>query len=139
MGLFYRPHRLFYLFLSFFTLFLISSCATVVNDRIEILPVRTIPEGAVAEAGGLSCKTPCSLQLVRGQSYKLAIRKEGHKTEEVLIDGSSWDAALWANVLWFGFAPIGVIVDFLYGSAYDFEPEEIVRSLDKLDNNLVMP
>lgn len=108
---------------------ILSGCATIVNDDHEFMPVLSAPKGATVEATGTgqTCVTPCRLRLRRGTSYTIRVSKEGYESKQFLIDGSSWDAMLWGNIL---LSPLlGVGLDFITNKAYDFEPEVVKAEL----------
>ena len=84
------------------------------------------------ESDDNTCISPCHLTLRRGRSYVLKISKENYKTKEIYLDGRSWDAAMWGNVLIGGF--IGVGIDMASEKGYDFEPENVSTALQKEEN-----
>ena len=108
-----------------------SGCATIMKQEYEELFIRSQPAGAFVElTGGLSCHTPCSLELERGSDYSLTIKKPGYKTKQMDVNGSSWDAWLLGNIVFIVF-PVAVAYDFYSGYAYDFSPDEIEVDLQK--------
>ena len=112
-------------------LFLLG-CATIMKEDFEEMFIETTPAGAIATfSNGLSCHTPCSLELERGENFKISIAKPGYQTVTRSISGSSWDGWLWGNLAFLPAMPIGVAIDFYTGYAYDFSPEKIVVELKK--------
>ena len=115
-------------------LFIFSSCATIMNGRKEMVPIKTNPEGATAEINGHKCTTPCSIELTRGHNYVLRITKKGYKSKKVDLFGKSADGWLWGNLLLGGI--IGLGVDYGTGAAYDFEPEFVFKDLEPVDRKM---
>ncbi len=108
------------------------SCASIINESTDRVLVTTIPKGAKIESDDNTCISPCHLTLRRGRSYVLKISKENYKTKEIYLDGRSWDAAMWGNVLIGGF--IGLGIDMASEKGYDFEPENVSTALQKEEN-----
>jgi len=109
-----------------------TSCATIMKQEWEQLIIETKPAGAVVNlSNGVSCHTPCTLELDRGDSYAVKIKKPGYKEYDVNVKGNSWDGWLFGNLVFVFGMPIAVAVDFYTGYAYDFSPDKINVSLQK--------
>ena len=107
-------------------------CSTIMKEEYEELYIETQPAGAIVSfENGMSCHTPCSLELERGENYQLSINKPGYQSVRKSISGSSWDGWLWGNLAFLFAMPIGIGVDFYTGYAYDFSPEKIQVELKK--------
>lgn len=108
-------------------------CATIMKEEWEEIPIETTPPGAkVTISNGLVCHTPCHLEFERGKSYELKIDKEGYKPETLRLNGKSIDNWVWGNLVFLIGLPVGVVIDFYTGYAFDFSPGKIEKDLKKL-------
>lgn len=114
---------------------LVSGCATIMNEDMVSIPVYTTPPGARVTINGMDYTSPATVTAPRGKGdYKLHVSKDGFEPVDVLLVESA-DAWLWGNILFGGL--IGLAVDFISGDAHDFEPE--VVSLDLIPKGSAAP
>lgn len=76
------------LILTVLTTFLMTSCATIFTGTKDTLTFNSKPEGASVYIDGLEvCKTPCTTQVKRSLSDKIAeIKLDGYETRVITLD-----------------------------------------------------
>ena len=99
-----------------------GGCATVMNGRTQSVIVESNPPEAVATIENQAVKTPGTFQLKRKNSYPVKVEKEGYEPATTTIQ-NEWSWWLLGNVVLGGI--IGLVVDFVTGSAYTLEPERV--------------
>ncbi len=107
---------------------LITSCSTLFNGSLSDVKVNSDPsEAQIIVNGSNMGKTPTLLQLKRGETHIIEIKKEGYRTYRVTTTNSitGW---FWGNILCGGI--LGFIIDLATGNAYDVHPKYIVANLD---------
>ena len=115
-----------------FSLFLLSSCASIINGGRQSVYFQTTPPDALVLVDGFEIgRTPAKLKLKRGSIHKIEIKKEGYKTISLYTD-KSLSTAFWGNCLIGGL--IGMAIDLIDGSAYDVDPKSFVLSMEKSTN-----
>ena len=98
----------------------LSGCATVINGTSESYAVKTDPGGAdVSFSNGISCKSPCKVELKRRHDLRADIKRDGYKPTYVLIQ-SRTGGAVAGNILLGGL--IGGVVDSTNGSTNHLVP-----------------
>ena len=112
-------------------LVLFTGCATITRGSREAFVIETDPVGVdVRLSNGLTCITPCSLEVKRRPPITVTLSKEGYEevttTVESTIPGSG-GAGLAGNVLIGGI--IGFGVDAATGAARAHEPNPLVVKL----------
>ena len=106
---------------------LLSSCATIISGRTQKFSVNTNPDEAIVTVNGISQNSPCSFILDRTTpSYQVKIVKKGYKPVIISIKRgiNGW---VFGNILLGGI--IGLVVDVVSGSVYQFYPSELEQSL----------
>lgn len=75
-------------FLIILTALLFSSCATIFTGTKDTINFNSTPEGAKVMIDGMEvCKTPCTTQVKRSLSDKLAqIKLDGYETRVITLD-----------------------------------------------------
>lgn len=102
---------------------LLAGCATIMNEDMVTVPVTTTPPGARLVVNGMEYTSPATVTAPRGKGdFKVSITKDGYQPVDLMLTQSE-DAWLWGNILFGGI--IGLVVDYVSGDAYDFDPEEV--------------
>ena len=115
--------------------FVLSGCATIINDDLVEIPVVSAPPAAMFTFNQQEYLTPTVLKIPRGEDdFTLKFEKEGYHPQDVQLS-LSLDGWLWGNLV--GFGLLGLAVDFISGDAYDIEPEEVEVSLVDKGQSLV--
>ena len=113
----------------------VSGCATITRGTTETLAIQTEPEGASVElSSGLTCRTPCSLELKRKNDYRLYVRKAGYQDATLMVESrlaGSGAAGMAGNVLIGGI--IGIGVDSVTGATNSLQPNPVHVHLVVLD------
>lgn len=109
------------------TLFLTNGCATITRGRTTAFTVTSDPTNAnVRLSSGLTCTTPCSLEMPRKDGFVVTISKEGYKIVNTNIISSvanSGAASMAGNVVFGGL--IGAGVDASTGAMNDLTPNPL--------------
>jgi len=121
-----------------FSYLILGGCATIINGTTQKIPVNTTPHGATAKnQDGVSCITPCGLELKRKQDHIITILKEGFVTQSVTCKH-----ALSKTVVVYILLPLGLIsaaVDGANGSIYRLTPDSINLELKPVRAKLELP
>jgi hypothetical protein len=111
-------NKLFYFFTAILSIFILSSCASIVTGRDQNLTFNSEPDGAtVTVSGKVVGKTPISVQIDKGKNQALVFEKEGYKTftTQLSTRTNSW---FWGNIVLGGF--FGSSTDGISGAIYEF-------------------
>ena len=120
----------------------LSGCASIIGERTQTLRFSSNPEGATVEltnkdgvkifrgATPVTTTVPKSRGYFKGETYRVAIAKEGYKAQEHVMDSgiSGWYLG---NVIFGGLIGL-LVVDPLTGAMWSFD-EGITTILDKED------
>ena len=112
---------------------LFTGCATLLNGPKQEVNIHSLPSGAqviVTTTGGMpimSGNTPFNYKLPRNKDYKVSIKMDGYKEQEVWIN-KEFSLYVAGNLLCGG--PLGLALDVLSGSMYDLSPDEVYITLD---------
>ena len=107
-----------------------TGCATVMNGTNVDYTTDTNPSGAQVEfLGGLSCESPCSLELRRKSDTRVDISKEGYEPVYVLIQ-SRLGGSTFGNIILGG--GIGAVVDGGNGASNFLAPRPLIVKLAPL-------
>lgn len=110
-----------------------SGCATVMNGTSVDYLTETDPSGANVEfLGGLTCESPCELELRRKADTRVDISKEGYEPVYVLIQ-SRLGGSTFGNVLAGG--GIGAVVDANNGASNRLYPRPLKVKLAPLGSD----
>lgn len=109
----------------------ISGCATVTRGTKDFFEIESEPSGASVElSNGLSCTTPCAMELPRKHPFSATFTLEGYKpltAEVVPKQAAAGTAGMAGNVLIGGL--IGVVADSTSGAMKDLYPNPLVANL----------
>lgn len=107
---------------------MLSACATLDGTRQNIL-VRSEPAGAdVYQNGKLLGTTPDYLSIRRGKRTTLEFVYGEHQRKEVQLKTKyRWGDSFASNLLFLSLAPIGWLVDYFNGSAFEAEAPSVMR------------
>jgi len=101
----------------------LGGCATVLNGTNIDYQTQSEPSGAnVAFLGGLTCTTPCEIELKRGADTRIDITKPGYEPVYVLVQ-SRLGGSTFGNILAGG--PIGAAVDGGNGASNTLAPRPL--------------
>jgi hypothetical protein len=108
--------------------FISSGCATITRGTTEVLVINSEPIGADVEIlpAGVTCKTPCSIELKRKFNQTVKIRKDGFEPVDVNVlpqTSGAGGAGMAGNVLVGGL--IGAAVDAGSGAMKDLKPNPV--------------
>ena len=121
-----------------FSYLTLGGCATIINGTTQKIPVNTAPQGATAKnQDGVSCITPCSLELKLKQDHIITISKEGFENQLVTCKRVLRVAVVGYVLL--PFALIGALVDVATGSLYRLTPATISLELKPMIAELEKP
>lgn len=101
----------------------LGGCATVLNGTKVDYEVSSLPSGATVKfTNGVTCTTPCSLELKRKSDLRADITLDGHKPTYVLIQ-SKLGGSGFGNVLLGGI--VGGVVDGTNGASNRLYPRPL--------------
>jgi hypothetical protein len=121
-----------------FSYLTLGGCATIINGTTQKIPVNTTPQGATAKnQDGVSCITPCSLELKLKQDHIINISKEGFENQLVTCKRVLRVAVV--GYILIPFALIGAVVDMATGSLYRLTPATISLELKPMIAELEKP
>lgn len=101
---------------------LLAGCATMVHGSFQDIKVFSEPAGALVRVNTMTTTTPGILHLERKGNHTVVFEKEGFKPIEVHLD-KTIDGWFFGNFFFGGL--IGIVIDFVNGSAYKLTPEEV--------------
>lgn len=111
----------------------LSGCATVINGTSQDVKIASEPSGAdVKLTNGMSCTTPCEVNLKRRHDLRVDIAKEGYKPAYVLVQSRTGGAAA-GNILLGGL--IGGVVDGSNGASNHLYPNPVSVKLVPLGSD----
>lgn len=112
---------------------LLPSCAAIVCKKTALVPVDSVPLGAIVSYRGANVGiTPCTVEVHR-RDTRLVLKCEGHH-EQVLELGTATSAWVWGNLVFGGI--IGLIVDLAGGGATIVREGPCLVELTPLDEPL---
>jgi len=81
-------NKIIYLSIALLMIFSVTSCATIFTGSKDTISFDSKPQGAKVFIDGLEvCKTPCTTQVKRSLSEKLAeIKLDGYETRVITLD-----------------------------------------------------
>ena len=121
-----------------FSYLTLGGCATIINSTTQKIPVKTSPQGATAKnQDGVSCITPCSIELKRNQDHIITISKKGFETQSITCKHVLSRAVVGYIILPLGF--ISAAVDTANGSIYRLTPDSISLELKPVIAELEKP
>lgn len=110
---------------------LLQGCATITRGTTQEFSVTSSPSSAdVKLSTGLTCETPCNLNLKRNQGFGGTISKKNFKPVEFTVQSKmsgQGGAALAGNLIIGGI--IGVGVDAASGATLDLNPNKVHGNL----------
>jgi PEGA domain len=105
----------------------LSACATITRGTRQAYVIETDPPGAqIALSTGLTCVSPCRLQLKRNREFSVTATMEGYQPAEARVDSvvrAGGAAGMAGNLLVGGI--IGGVVDATNGSMHDLRPNPL--------------
>lgn len=115
----------------------LCSCATMLAPAHDLVPVDSVPAGAVVVCDGARVgKTPCTVPVPAGVT-EFALEADGFHPQVVRPGRDGRDGLLLASFLVWG--PIGIIVDGLNGSAVGADTRPICVTLAPIEGPAPAP
>lgn len=119
--------KIFSILLVIATLILTTSCATITRGKTTAFTVTSEPTNAnVRFSSGLTCTTPCTLEMPRKDGFVVTISKDEYKTVNANVISSvanAGAAGMAGNVILGGL--IGAGVDASTGAMNDLSPNPL--------------
>jgi hypothetical protein len=116
--------------------FVISGCATITRGSKDFFEIESEPTGASVElSNGLSCTTPCAMELPRKHPFTATFSLEGYKpltVEVVPKQAGAGTAGMAGNVIFGGL--VGVVADATSGAMKDLYPNPLIAKLATQDS-----
>lgn len=116
-------------FLSLLSLFIVSSCASIISTARQNVSISSSPSKAKVHINTVHVgQTPITHSLKRNQEHQVRITLDGYKPYEIILTKklNSW---FFGNILLGGL--IGIIVDASTGAMYKLTPEQISATLSQ--------
>ena len=111
-----------------------SGCASITRGTTEVFVIETTPPGARASlSNGLTCTTPCSLEVPRRGDFVVTIERDGYETvRSTVVSGVDGEGAagMGGNVIFGGF--IGAGIDAGSGAMHSHKPNPLQVALAPL-------
>lgn len=108
-----------------------SGCASITRGTKDVFSVQTTPPGATATmSNGLTCVTPCTLELPRKHGFSVTLELDGYKgltTNIVPKQAGAGSAGMAGNIIFGGL--IGAAVDAGSGAMKDLYPNPLIVTL----------
>lgn len=107
----------------------VSGCATIGRDgRNQAVLIQSDPPGAEIILDGKSVgQTPKYIFVPREKSPQLTLRRDGLSKDVELKTKYRWGASFFSNLVFYIGAPVGWLVDFASGSAWNPQDPEVTR------------
>lgn len=117
--------------LLFSVVFVFSGCATIFKGDSSKLGLTSNPQGAIVYANGaeICSSTPCAVKLKSNQSWNLLFKKDGFKEKTILVSNKIGVGWVVLDVL---FTFVGLVVDAVTGSWYEFEVDNVSVTLETM-------
>lgn len=100
---------------------IMSGCGAIMHGTQQDVSINA-PNNAQVKVGDKSAQGSTIMKLDRGNSYTVAMHKDGKEQVCGQVNKSMSAGVLIADIL---LAPIGIIVDAVTGAWYDLEPTQI--------------
>lgn len=120
----------------------LQGCATITRGTTEVLVVDTQPPGADVriDPAGLTCKSPCSVELKRKKDVIVQIERAGYEPVKVAVlseIAGAGAAGMAGNAIVGGL--IGVAVDAASGATKKLTPNPVKVTLVPITTPVVAP
>jgi hypothetical protein len=116
----------------FSALALFSGCASIMGTKTQKVTFDTNPKGAeVFLKDKMTCKTPCTVELVKDTYTSVTFKKDGYETRTVEIEQGIANI-FWGNILVGGV--LGSTTDSSSSAMYEYKPDRYFIELK--ENNL---
>jgi hypothetical protein len=121
---------------------LLPACATVVRGTEQDVSIISEPPEALARlSNGMSCTTPCKVELDRSESVTVTISKAGYEPSETKIvskmRGSDYLLGIGGNVMVGGV--VGAVLDSTNGAMRSLEPSPLHVTLRPWSQTVAQP
>lgn len=114
-----------------------TGCASITRGTKDVFSIQTDPPGATASmSNGLTCVTPCALELPRKHGFTVTLDLEGYKsltTNVVPKQAGAGSAGMAGNVIFGGL--IGAAVDAGSGAMKDLYPNPLIVRMVPVGSN----
>jgi hypothetical protein len=113
----------------------LGACATITRGTTEKVQFLSEPSGArMTTSIGLSCNTPCTLDIQRKESFQAKFELPGYQTETVpvttIVQGAGAVGVVGNAVIG---GVIGVGVDVISGAANDHSPNPVSVTMRRIN------
>jgi len=101
-----------------------GGCGLILNGKRQRIQIESVPPGAqVLVNGRLAGVTPLAAEFPRDEAHGVTLVLPGHVPYEISLEkrASGWFIA---NLVWFPYGLIGMIVDAAVGGMYSLHPVE---------------
>lgn len=106
---------------------LTTGCSTIIRGTTEEFSITSDPSGAdIRLSNGMTCVTPCLLEVKRRPGFTVTARKDGYEPAEAVVTSSvsgGGGGAMAGNIIFGGL--IGGAVDATNGSLNKLEPNPL--------------
>ena len=100
----------------------VAGCGSIIHGTRQEIILNSTPEGAqILENGQPIGTTPTTLRFRRGDDHLLTFRLDGYQDVRVTLNKELDATSMVLNLLFGG--PIGFVVDFSNGAAYELDPD----------------
>ena len=110
---------------------LATGCASITRGTKDAFAIQSTPSGAmVSMSNGLTCVTPCAMELPRKHSFSVTFKMDGYKeltTNVIPKQAGAGSAGMAGNIILGGL--IGAAVDAGSGAMKDLYPNPLVVTL----------
>ena len=113
--------------------FIISSCASIMDGKEQVLTFNSEPEHATVTVSGKKIgETPVSVPIERDKNLILEITKEGYKPykAQLATETNTW---VWGNILFFAYGLFSTTTDSTTGAITEFSPDQFFVTLTPND------
>ncbi len=109
--------------------FMFTGCATIMGSKSQKVTFTTNPQGAdVLLKGTKTCKTPCTVDLVKDTYTTVTFQKDGYSSTTVDIE-QGIAPIFWGNILIGGV--LGSTTDSSSAAMYEYNPDAYFIDLQK--------
>ncbi len=101
--------------------FMFTGCATIMGSKTQKVTFNTNPKGAdVLLKGTKTCKTPCTVELVKDTYTNVTFQKDGYQSKTVSVE-QGIAPIFWGNILVGGV--LGSTTDSSSSAMYEYTPD----------------
>jgi hypothetical protein len=122
-----------------FVLSFLSSCASFIHGRSQVIKISSDPKGATVFVNeDNKGKTPLEIEMKRKRSHIVRLEMEGYQDEKISVK-KRLSLAYLGNLGFLYGAPIGLTIDLINGAMYGFKNDSIEVVLKGSSEDAVLP